>query len=289
MAADTINLPEFLINLFVVIDDLLRCLRPKIGTSVGRTPSLNQSEVITLALFGVFAGFKTRAHLYAHIRNYHFKDFPRLPKYKNFNALINRHVLEAAEILQILMAFNRKNSSFSIKFMDSTAVAVCKNKRIFHHKVCEGVAKRGMSSFGWFFGFKIHICVDEQGRLLSIQVTPGNTDDREPVLKLLKDIQGLVVADSGYVSDPLVQKLYRKGIHFLTGVKKNMKKLMTKEQHKTLKLRQIVETALGVNKSSNNLVSSYARSVLGHFSRILYAFLAYALRFLHHPDLPAIS
>lgn len=203
--------------------------------------------------------------------------------------MINRHIIEAAQVLQILMAFNRKNSALSIKFVDSTAVQVCKNKRIFHHKVCDGVAKRGKSSFGWFFGFKVHICVDKQGRLLSMEVTPGNTDDRAPVIKLLKDIHGLVVADSGYVSEPLRKKLQQKDIHFLTGVKKTMKKLMTKEQHKVLKLRQIVETALGVSKSSNNLVSSYARSVIGHFSRILYAFLAYAFRFIYHEHLPAIS
>src|SRR5262249_5737207 len=106
MATHRINLQEFLIKLFVVVDDFLLCFPKSIGKPTGRTPSLTESEIITLALFGIFAGFKTIAQIYAHIASYHRQDFPTLPQYKNFNALINRHALQAAQLLQMLMAFN---------------------------------------------------------------------------------------------------------------------------------------------------------------------------------------
>jgi hypothetical protein len=38
-----------------------------------------------------------------------------------------------------------------ISFVDSTALAVCHNRRISQHKVFAGLASRGKSSMGWFF------------------------------------------------------------------------------------------------------------------------------------------
>ena len=40
---------------------------------------------------------------------------------------------------------------------------------------------RGKSSMGWFYGFKLHLIVNDRGELLAVQRTPGNTDDRKPV------------------------------------------------------------------------------------------------------------
>lgn len=289
MTKKTINWTAFLYNIFVIIDDLIKFLPRKIGRAVGRKASMEASEVITLIVYGLFKGFKTVWHLYADISHFFRREFPSIPSYKSFNALVLRYSLEAIKILQIIMNMNTQNSSTMVKFIDSTSVAVCKNKRIFHHKVCEDVAMRGKSSMGWFYGFKLHICVDERGNLLSCVLTPGNVGDREPVQSLLKAIQGIVVADAGYISAELTHELHALGIQFLTGVRGNMKKLMTTTQHKLLKARQIVETGFGLMKSQQNLVSSYARSVAGHFARILYSLLAYSLRFAFHPQLNAIS
>ncbi len=45
---------------------------------------------------------------------------------------------------------------------------------------------RGKSSVEWFFGFKLHLIVNDQGELLAVQLTPGNTDDRKPVPQMTK-------------------------------------------------------------------------------------------------------
>ncbi len=34
---------------------------------------------------------------------------------------------------------------------------------------------------GGFFGFKLHLIVNHQGKIVSAKLTPGNVDDREPV------------------------------------------------------------------------------------------------------------
>ena len=85
-------------------------------------------------------------------------------------------------------------------FIDSTPLVVCLNPQIHCHKVFAGLAERGKSSTGWFFGFKLHLVANEKGEILNIKLTPGNVDDRKPVPDLLKDFFGSVYGDKGYIS-----------------------------------------------------------------------------------------
>jgi Transposase DDE domain len=82
-----------------------------------------------------------------------------------------------------------------LSVMDATKIQVCHNRRIKRHKVFKGIAARGKTSVDWFFGFKLHLVCNDQGELLNITVTPGNTDDRKPVLGLLRGLSGKVLAD----------------------------------------------------------------------------------------------
>jgi len=49
----------------------------------------------------------------------------------------------------------------------STSLEVCDSKRISQHRVFATDARRGKSSMGWFFGFKLHLAVNDQGELLA--------------------------------------------------------------------------------------------------------------------------
>ncbi len=73
--------------------------------------------------------------------------------------------------------------------------------RIPQHKVFAGIAKRGKTSVGWFFGFKLHLVVSDTGELLAATLTAGNVNDRKndrkPVPDLLSGILGKVYADEG--------------------------------------------------------------------------------------------
>jgi len=63
-----------------------------------------------------------------------------------------------------------------ITFIDSTTLAVCKNPRIHCHKTFAGLARRGKTSTGWFYGFKLHLIVNDRGELLDVVLTPGNVN-----------------------------------------------------------------------------------------------------------------
>jgi hypothetical protein len=68
-----------------------------------------------------------------------------------------------------------------LAFVDSTPIAVCHNKRIGHHKTFAGLARRGKSTTGWCYGFKLHLVINDQGEVLAFCLIPGKVDDREPV------------------------------------------------------------------------------------------------------------
>ena len=83
--------------------------------------------------------------------------------------------------------------------MDSTTLKVCRNQRIHNHKVFKGLAERGKSSMGWFYGFKLHLIINDKGEILAFQLTPGNVADVSMVDMLSQEIIGKMFGDKGYI------------------------------------------------------------------------------------------
>jgi hypothetical protein len=90
-------------------------------------------------------------------------------------------------------------------------------------------AARGKSSTGWFYGFKLHLVINDRGEICSFCHIPGNVDDRneEVIDQLCRELKGKLFGDRGYISQELFERLYARGIQLITRLKKNMKnKLM---------------------------------------------------------------
>ena len=87
------------------------------------------------------------------------------------------------------------------------------------------IAERGRCSMGWFFGFKLHLIINDKGEILNFMFTPGNVDDREPLKqgKFLENIKGKLCADKGYIGQVLFENLFLNGIQLVTKVKNNMR------------------------------------------------------------------
>ncbi|KAA6341540.1 hypothetical protein EZS27_010657 [termite gut metagenome] len=87
------------------------------------------------------------------------------------------------------------------------------------------MAEIGKSSMGWFFGFNLHLLCNERGELVNFCLTRGNVDDRnQKIFSVLNNgLFGKLYADKGYISASLFERLFDKGIHLVTGIKKNMK------------------------------------------------------------------
>ena len=115
------------------------------------------------------------------------------------------------------------------------------------HRVFQEIAARGKTSVDWFFGFKLHLVVNEKGELLNLQITPGNTDDRKPVPDLVSSLFGKIFSDRGYVSQALATKLLQDfKIQFFAKPRRNMKnRLMLLSDKLLARKRSIIETSSG--------------------------------------------
>ncbi len=107
---------------------------------------------------------------------------------------------------------------------------------------------------GWFFGVKLHLVITDCGELLAVRVTPGNVDDRQPVLALVKRLGGKLFGDQGYISKHLRDQLRAHGIELITRIKANMKNQLL------LRKRAIIETVIDQLKNISQI--EHARHLL---------------------------
>jgi hypothetical protein len=181
--------------------------------------------------------------------------------------------------LVALFACSNRAKATGISFIDSTPIAVCENPRILSHKVLKKYAKRGKTTTGWFYGFKLHIVINHFGEIVAFVLTPGNIDDRDPktIKKLTRKLFGNLFGDRGYISAKLFADLWERGIQLITRLRSNMhNKLMPLEDKLALKKRGIIESINNILKNCLQIEHTRHRSVAGFFTNIFSAIAAYS-------------
>jgi hypothetical protein len=174
-----------------------------------------------------------------------------------------------------------------ISFIDSTALAICYNARIAQHRVFTVDAARGKTSVGWFYGFKLHLVVNDRGELLAFCLTSGNVDDRRPVTRLARRRFSQLFADKGYISQALAEHLFMtQGVRLITKLRKNMRNRWLTVTDKLLhRKRVIIETIVDQFKNICQIEHSRHRSPLNFLVNLPAALIAYC----HQPTKPALD
>ncbi len=130
---------------------------------------------------------------------------------------------------------------------------------------------------GYFFGFKLHFVINDKGEILNFVITPGNTDDREPLKdkRFMEKLKGKLYADKGYISKELTEILFVDGLHLITQIRNNMKNvLMEMKDLVFLRKRAVIET---INDELKNLCSiehSRYRSFENFLTNLISALIA---------------
>jgi len=236
---------------------------------------LAESEVITLLILFHqlrFRDFKTFYTQYAH--KHLRQEFPELVSYTRMLKLLQTVMIPLSAFL-----ISRYAKPTGIAFVDATKLSVCHNIRIPRNKVFKGTAQRGKGTMGWFFGFKLHLLVNDQGEILSVKVTAGNIDDRKPVPEMVKDLWGTLYADKGYISKALTDELAGQDIKLITGTRKNMKKkMMSLWDRLMLRKRYIIETIFDQLKNISQIEHSRHRSPVSFAVHLLAGLVAYTFQ-----------
>lgn len=280
-----------LLELFVSVDDFCQIFLPVWEKKLladgskkrRRTGQLRLSEIMTIIIYFHQSQYRNfKAYYTEHVCKHLRAEFPNLVTYERFVILMSSAFGPLSAYLKSL--YGRCSG---ISFIDSTALEVCDTHRIHNHKVFEGFAERGKGSMGWFYGLKLHLVVNDRGEILACQLTPGNIDDRKPVPALCKRLFGKLIADRGYISQPLFEQLLETfNVQLITRLKKNMKnRLMPLIDKLLLRKRAIIESVVDQLKNISQIEHTRHRSSINAFINILAGLIAYC----HQPKKPSLN
>ncbi len=178
-----------LIELFIALDDFCLALyawqsRQKLGQQApAKEPFMSDSELLTVLVFYQFSGYKCFEYYYHQLLEKELQSyFPRQVCYERFIARLPRLLPGLYVFLKWRTLLSQRTGTY---FIDSKKLPVCDNHRIYHHKVFAQLATRGKSSTGWFFGFKLHLVINQHGEVVHFLFTPANVaDNNQQVLQL---------------------------------------------------------------------------------------------------------
>ena len=279
-----------LVAMFCDIDDFCKAFEPCYTQRLlhsgqrqrRRQSQLSLSEVMTIIVYFHASHYRDFKHYYTDYVAVHLSsEFPTLVSYSRFVELMPRALVPLCSYLH-----TRKGRCTGITFVDSTPLAVCHNKRIGRHKVFEGYAARGKCSMGWYFGFKLHLMVNDQGELLAFRVSPGEGDDRDPVEQMAAELWGHLYGDRGYISKVLHDVLLEGGLKLITLIRRNMKpRLIRLWDRLMLRKRGLIESVNDQLKNISQIEHSRHRSLTGFMINVVGALIAYT----YQPKKPSLG
>jgi hypothetical protein len=236
---------------------------------------LSDSEVITIMIMFHLMNYRDLKHFYINYVQKHLKsEFPQTVSYNRFVELQRKAFLPMC----IFLKSSCLGDCTGISFVDSTPIRACHIKREKQNKVFKGLAIKGQCSLGWFFGFKLHIVINDKGEIIDFLFTPGNTDDREPLKdkNFHKNLFGKLFGDKGYISQSLFELLFIDGIHLVTKIRKNMKNsLMHTNDKIMLRKRSLVESVNDQLKNICQIEHTRHRSVDNFLANLISGLIAY--------------
>ena len=238
--------------------------------------SMSLSEIMTIVIYFHLSNQRTFKWYYIKFVGTVLR--PYFPRQVSYNRFVEIMKMSIVPLTLYLMKY-RVGKCTGINFIDSTTLDVCDSHRISSHKVFSGLAQRGKSSMGWFYGFKLHLIINDMGEILSVCLTSGNVDDRnwEVIARLTKEIYGKLFADRGYVSQKLFEKLFEQNIQLVTRLRNNMKnKLMDFSERLLLRKRAVIESVNDFLKNICQIEHSRHRSIDNFFVNLLTAPVAYS-------------
>lgn len=272
-----------IVEIFCDIDDFCKdwfkerstYLLPSDKRQRRRPCKMSASEIMSVVILFHLSHYRTFKDYYRDcVQKDMKKYFPDLVSYNRFTEIKSSVVLPLTAYL-----YSKLGRKTGLYYVDSTPLAVCHNKRIYRHKTFKGIAQRGKTSMGWFFGFKLHVVINNEGELVSFCVTKGNVDDRIPLERLFKNLEGLAAGDKGYLSKEKTESLLAKGLRLITRVKRNMKeKTLDRFDQFFLNHRGLVETVIDQLKTICHIDHSRHRKPDNFIINLISGIMAYMLK-----------
>ena len=272
------------IEIFVSVDDFVKDLdqialkNQLLSDSVkrrNRKSKLSLSEKMTIYICFHLSSYTNFKRYYNELVSVHWLDlFPDLISYERFNQTQNRLFVP----LLLYLKGRCLGDNTGISFVDSTTLNVCHIKREKQHKVFKGLAQKSKGTLGWYYGFKLHLIVNDKGEILSFCFSRANVDDRDQkILSVMtREVFGKLFGDRGYISQKLAEYLWNDGIELIYKRRKNMKKMNLSDTDKILlRKRALIESVNDELKNICSIQHTRHRSLQGVLNNAISALIAY--------------
>jgi hypothetical protein len=266
------------LELFCDVDDFMLSFAPQwkaselaTGKQRQRSGQLWPSEIMTILIHFHQSHYRTfKAYYTEYVQVYLRREFPHLVSYARFVALIANMMIPMLAYLQ-----SRYGACTGISFIDFP-LRLRPEAYPPTSGLCPGCQTWQVID-GWFFGFKLHLAVNDCGELLACCLTPGNVDDRTPVPEMVQRLRGKLIGDRGYISAPLTELLFEQGLHLITRLRKNMKDhLMHLSAKLLVRKRAIIESIIDQLKNISQIEHSRHRSPTNFVVHLIAGLLAYS-------------
>jgi len=269
-----------LIKIFIDIDDFCQNFEKWQSNQVSKqlikwTSGIYRSEAMTILVYYHNSGYKCFQYYYERLVRGTMKNyFPLAPTYKYFLKLIPK----CFDLIFLYAQWQSKTTQRTgIYYVDSKRLPVCHNKRIHSHRVFKGIAQRGKSSTGWFYGLKVHLVINNLGEITSFVFSSANfADNNQQILKyLFKDLKGFCFGDKGYLTK-LFEEFYSNGLKIITKIRKNMKnKLMPIQEKYALMKRGVIESVNDILMTVCDIEHTRHRSPINAMTHMISALISY--------------
>ena len=137
---------------------------------------MSNSQVITIMVLFQTMGYKNLKHFYLfYVAKHLKKEFPNHVSYNSFVELQISVVVPMALFLKTCCL----GEWTGISIFDFTPLIACHIRLEKQHKTFKDLATNEHTSTGWFFGFKLHLIINNQGEIFDFMLTKAKVDDRE--------------------------------------------------------------------------------------------------------------
>lgn len=246
-----------------------------------RIGKLSLAELMTIVIYFYLSPCKDFKNYYLYYLPHKYKGYFNLPCYSRIVQLWPRLILPLSIMLQLL-----RGEDTGIYFIDSTKLSICHAKRTSSNRVFGKIAKVGMSSYGWFMGFKLHLIINHKAEIIAVKITKANRADLSVLESITQKITGKVFGDKAYICKELWFKLYSRNLRMITNIRKDMKNYLLELEDKTmLRKRSLIESVFNILKNRMNLEHTRHRSPVNFLVHILACVTSYAITKSHiKPD-----
>lgn len=276
---------EFIINMFLMVDQYYKKVVNKPLRQRGYQPKLSDQEVICMALVGEFLNMDQDKQIWQYFKQHWLDWFPALGSYPNF-------AKQCANLWHVKQCIQEQLSQLegqdNIHFIDGFPIPVCKYARAYRHKSFKADAQFSYcaSKQEKYYGFTGHLLINLSGMIKGFTFTPANVDERDVVPEITESIHGLLGADKGYIRSELNLYLYEQGIDLQTPYRCNMQDSRPKSAIKRLMTaRRSIETVIGQLSERFNIQKVRGRDLWHIHHRFIRKILAHNFSFILNKQL----